>query len=108
VSLKGNLQVKPAKDGVFQKITEPSTGWTNKVQLEHAAGHVWGPSSKADCIKVAINPGVGPLTAVILLQISGQLEVQTFWRFLLSDPPAKTLWANVLNLVFVETFPRVA
>jgi hypothetical protein len=71
VSLKGDLQVELAKDGVLLEVTESSTGWTNKKQLEHAAGHIWGPSGKADCIEEVLDPGIGPLTAIIMLQISG-------------------------------------
>jgi hypothetical protein len=83
VFLEGVLQVKPAKDGVFLKVDEPSTGWTNKVQLEYAAGHIGGPFGKADCVEVVINPGIGSFTAIIMLQVCGYLEVQAFWLWLL-------------------------
>ncbi len=69
--LEGDLQVEPAKDGVFLEVTEPSTGWTNKVQLKHAAGYIGGPSGKGDCIEVVLDLGIRPFTAIIMLQISG-------------------------------------
>ena len=71
VFLEGDLQVEPAKDGVFLKVAEPCAGWTNKVQLKHAAGYFLVPSGKADCIEVVLDPGIGPFTAIIVLQISG-------------------------------------
>jgi hypothetical protein len=65
--------------------------------LEHAAGHVWGPSGKADCIEVVINPGVRPYSS---------LRFRPFGVFL-ADPLPKTLWADVADPVFVQTFPCV-
>ena len=69
--LEGDLQVEPAKDGVFREVTEPSTGWTNKVQLKHAAGYFLVPSGEADCIEVVFDLGIGPFAAIVMLQISG-------------------------------------
>jgi hypothetical protein len=71
VVFEGLLQVKPAKDGVFLEVAEPNTSWTNKVQLEHAAGYIRGSSGKGYCIVVILNPGIRPLAAIIMLQISG-------------------------------------
>jgi hypothetical protein len=71
VVLESLLQVQPAKDSVLLKVTEPNTSWTNKVQLEHAAGYIRGSSSKGYCIVVILNPGIRPLAAIIMLQVSG-------------------------------------
>ena len=69
--LKGDLHVKPTKDRVLREVAEPGTSWTNKVQLEHAAGDYLVPSGEAYCIEVVFDPGVGPFAAIIVLQISG-------------------------------------
>jgi hypothetical protein len=71
VFLEGDLQVEPTKDGVFLKVAEPGTSWANKVQLKHAAGYIGAPSGKADYVKVVLDPGIGPFTAIVMLQISG-------------------------------------
>ena len=69
--LEGDLQVEPAKDGVFLEVAELGTGWTNKVQLKHAAGYSLVPSGEAYCIEVVFDPCIGPFAAIIVLQISG-------------------------------------
>ena len=71
VFFEGDLQVEPAKDGVFREVAEPSMSWANKVQLKHTAGYLLVPSGKADCVEVIFDPGIGPFTAIIVLQIFG-------------------------------------
>ena len=69
--LEGDLQVKPTKDGVLREVMEPYARRTNKVQLEHAAGDIGGSSGKIDGVVIVIDLGVGPLLAIIMLQVSG-------------------------------------
>ena len=71
VCLEGYLQVKPTKDGFLREVIEPYTCRTNKVQLEHAAGNIGVSSCEVDGVVVVIDPGVRPLLAVIMLQVSG-------------------------------------